>query len=179
MIINKICITNFGKLSDLTIYPTDGLNIIYAPNESGKSTLLSFIKYMFYGTKMKKSKGDMTFKDKYMPWNGMPMSGSIEFAHFGKQYIISRCDGAKNGSRKLEVKELATGNLLNIEEPGRHFFSVGEKAFSDSCFVTDIFSITDSDDDIISLISGSDADTASYTRVRNALEEKILSISST
>ncbi len=179
MIINKIYITDFGKLSNLTIYPTDGLNIIYAPNESGKSTLLSFIKYMFYGTKMKKSKGDMTFKDKYMPWNGMPMSGSIEFTHCGKQYIISRSDGAKNGSRRLEVKELATGMLLNIEEPGRHFFSVGEKAFSDSCFVTDIFSITDSDDDIISLISGSDADTASYTRVRNALEEKILSISST
>ena len=139
MIINKIYIKDFGKLSDLTIFPTDGLNIIYAPNESGKSTLLSFVKYMFYGTKIKKIKGDMAFKDKYMPWNGMPMGGSIDFTHCGKQYIISRSDGAKNGSRKLEVKELSTGNLLNIEDVGRHFFSVGEKAFSDSCFVNDIF----------------------------------------
>ena len=178
MTIDKIYIADFGKLTDLTVYPTGGLNIIYAPNESGKSTFLAFIKYMFYGTKIKKTKGDMAFKDRYMPWNGMPMSGSIEFTHCGKQYIISRTDGAKNGSRKLEVKELATGVLLSIDEPGHHFFSVGEKAFSDSCFVTDIFSITDSDDDILSLLSGSGADNASYTRVRNALEEKILSLSS-
>ncbi len=178
MTIDRIYIKNFGKLSDLTVAATAGLNIIYAPNESGKSTFLSFIKYMFYGTKMKKNKGDMTFKDKYMPWNGMPMSGSIEFTHSGKKYIISRSDGAKNGSRKLEVKELSTGTLLNIDDPGRHFFSVGEKAFSDSCFVNDIFSLTDSDDDILTLISNSGTDTASYTRVKDALEEKILSLSS-
>ena len=90
MTIDKIYIANFGKLTDLTIIPSDGLNIIYAPNESGKSTLLSFIKYMFYGTKVKKARGDMTFKEKYMPWNGMPMSCSIEFTHSGKKYIISR-----------------------------------------------------------------------------------------
>jgi len=177
--IDKIYIENFGKLTDITVVPTGGLNIIYAPNESGKSTFLSFIKYMFYGTKMKKVKGDMTFKERYMPWNGMPMSGSIEFTHSGKKYIISRTDGAKNGSRRLEVKELLTGTPLNIDDPGRYFFSVGEKAFSDSCFVTDIFSVTDSDDDILTLLSDSGADNASYTRVREALEEKILSLSST
>lgn len=178
MTIDKISIDSFGKLSNLEIVPEPGLNIIYAPNESGKTTLLSFIKFVFYGTRQKKLKGDMTFKEKYMPWSGMPMSGSIEFTHNGKKYIIYRNEGAKNGSRKLEIKELSTGMQCNIAEPGRHFFSVGEKAFSDSCFVTDIASITDSDDDIISLLSKSNVDTLSYGRVKGVLEEKILSLSS-
>ena len=178
MTIDKISIDSFGKLSNLEIMPASGLNIIYAPNESGKSTLLSFIKFVFYGTRQKKVKGDMTFKEKYMPWSGLPMSGSIEFTHNGKKYIIYRNEGAKNGSRRLEIKELSSGVLCNISEPGRHFFSVGEKAFSDSCFVTDIASITDSDDDIISLLSKSNVDTVSYGRVKEVLEEKILSLSS-
>ncbi len=178
MTIDKISIDSFGKLSDLEIAPAPGLNIIYAPNESGKSTLLSFIKFVFYGTRQKKPKGDMTFKEKYMPWSGMPMSGSIEFTHNGKKYIIYRNEGAKNGSRRLEIKELSSGVQCNISDPGRYFFSVGEKAFSDSCFVTDIASITDSDDDIISLLSKSNADTVSYGRVKGVLEEKILSLSS-
>ncbi len=178
MRIDKICINNFGKLSDITLSPKDGLNIIYAPNESGKSTLLAFIKFIFYGTKVKKNKGEMPFKEKYMPWNGMQMSGSIEFSEGGKKYIIYRMEGAKNGAKKLEVRELLTGRDLNITEPGRHFFSVGEKAFSHSCFVTDIFSVTESDDDILSMLSNSGAENASYTRVKNILEEKILSLSS-
>ena len=90
MTIDKISIDSFGKLSNLEIMPASGLNIIYAPNESGKSTLLSFIKFVFYGTRQKKVKGDMTFKEKYMPWSGLPMSGSIEFTHNGKKYIIYR-----------------------------------------------------------------------------------------
>lgn len=178
MTIDKISINNFGNLSDLVIEPTSGLNVIYAPNESGKTTLLSFVKFIFYGTRQKKAKGDITFKDKYMPWNGMAMSGSIEFTHVGKKYIIYRSEGAKNGTKKLEVKELLTGQLCNITDPGHHFFSVGEKAFSDSCFVTDISSVTDSDDDIISLLANSNVDTVSYGRIKSILEEKILSLSS-
>jgi len=179
MIIKKISVTNFGKLSNLTIVPCDGLNIIYAPNESGKSTLLAFIKFIFYGTRQKKSKGDIFFKEKYMPWNAMPMSGSIEFTHNDKDYIIYRSEGAKNGSKKLEIINPLTGEkYLDIIDPGRHFFSVSEKAFSDSCFVTDIYSLTDADEDIVSVISQGSSDSASYTRVKAALEEKIASLSS-
>lgn len=178
MTIDKISIDSFGKLSNFEFTPSAGLNIIYAPNESGKSTLLSFIKFVFYGTRQKKAKGDITFKERYMPWSGMPMSGSIEFTHNGKKYIIYRNEGAQNGSRKLEIKELSSGLQCHIPEPGRYFFAVGEKAFSDSCFVTDIASITDTDDDIISLLSKSNVDTVSYGRVKGALEEKILSLSS-
>ena len=61
MTIDEIKINNFGNLSDIHLTPGDGLNIIYAENGAGKSTLLNFIKFVFYGTKVKKLPGDLSF----------------------------------------------------------------------------------------------------------------------
>lgn len=48
MKINKLT-ASFGKLENETLSLHDGLNIIYAPNESGKSTWCAFIMAMLYG----------------------------------------------------------------------------------------------------------------------------------
>ena len=46
----KSCeIKNFGKLSDKTITLDDRITVVRGKNESGKSTLSSFIKYVLYG----------------------------------------------------------------------------------------------------------------------------------
>ena len=47
--LEKIEITAFGKLKNVVITPTGGINMLNLPNESGKSTLAAFIKYVFYG----------------------------------------------------------------------------------------------------------------------------------
>ena len=39
----------FGKLQNDTLSFHDGLNVIFAPNESGKSTWCAFISAMLYG----------------------------------------------------------------------------------------------------------------------------------
>ena len=39
----------FGKLQNETLSFHDGLNVIFAPNESGKSTWCAFISAMLYG----------------------------------------------------------------------------------------------------------------------------------
>ena len=48
MIINKVSAT-FGKLSGESLEFKDGLNVVCAPNESGKSTWCAFIRAMLYG----------------------------------------------------------------------------------------------------------------------------------
>ena len=48
MKINKMT-ASFGKLENESIAFHDGLNVVCAPNESGKSTWCAFIKSMLYG----------------------------------------------------------------------------------------------------------------------------------
>ena len=47
--INKIKINSYGKIKNKEINLENNLNIIYGKNESGKSTLLSYIVNSFYG----------------------------------------------------------------------------------------------------------------------------------
>lgn len=48
MKISKIQINGFGNLHDKTLEFSDGINLIHGQNEAGKSTLVYFIKSMFY-----------------------------------------------------------------------------------------------------------------------------------
>ena len=48
MKINKLT-ASFGKLENESLSFHPGLNVIYAPNESGKSTWCAFIRAMLYG----------------------------------------------------------------------------------------------------------------------------------
>lgn len=68
MKIKNIQINNFGKLRNKNIELSDGINIIYGKNESGKSTLLKFITCMFYGISKNKNGKRITDYDKFTPW---------------------------------------------------------------------------------------------------------------
>ena len=48
VIIKKLEITSFGCLKNKILNPSEGINDIVAPNESGKSTLAAFIKFIFF-----------------------------------------------------------------------------------------------------------------------------------
>ena len=50
-------IDNFGKLSDLSIDFTDGVNLFHEPNAWGKSTMAAFLRVMFYVFDSKKESG--------------------------------------------------------------------------------------------------------------------------
>lgn len=50
MVINRIHINRFGALAERDIALGSGLNIIEGENESGKTTVAAFIRFLFYGT---------------------------------------------------------------------------------------------------------------------------------
>ena len=79
MIIKKMT-AHFGALEGKSLELGRGLNVLYAPNESGKSTWCAFLRTMLYGldTAQRARQGQQPDKVKYRPWSGAPMpSGCV------------------------------------------------------------------------------------------------------
>ena len=79
MKIKNIKINSYGILKNKEINLENNINIIYGKNESGKSTLLNFIKNIFYGISKNKNGKEISDYEKYTPWNGENFSGKIKY----------------------------------------------------------------------------------------------------
>ncbi|MBQ0084046.1 MAG: AAA family ATPase, partial [Clostridiales bacterium] len=137
MKINKIKIASFGKFKDKEINFRDGFNLVYGENEMGKTTVMEFIKMMFYGSK-KVSDAANNPRKRYFPWNNDKMAGSIEFEQAGTFYRLDREFRASNSTDKITLWNLDTGESENISgatDIGARFFGLGAGAFEKSLFI--------------------------------------------
>lgn len=69
MKIKELRLKNFGKFTNKEIHFLDGMNVIYGENESGKSTLYTFIRAMLFG--LERGRGRAAAQDafsRYEPW---------------------------------------------------------------------------------------------------------------
>ena len=82
----------FGKLQGQTLELGDGLNILQAPNESGKSTWCAFLLAMLYGinSRERERAGFIPDKTRYAPWSGAAMSGRLDCQTDGQELTITR-----------------------------------------------------------------------------------------
>lgn len=108
MKIRKLTAT-FGKLRQQTLELKDGLNIIEAPNEAGKSTWAAFLRAMLYGidTKERDKKGIIAEKNRYQPWEGGAMEGSAELNWQGRDITLRRA--SKGNSPLSQFQAVYTG----------------------------------------------------------------------
>lgn len=83
---------SFGRLQNETLRLQPGLNIIQAPNESGKSTWCAFLRCMLYGvdTAQRERAGQKPDKSLYAPWSGAPMAGTMDIQWQGKNIQLRR-----------------------------------------------------------------------------------------
>lgn len=92
MRITELFLKNFGKFQDKKIELSDGINLIYGENESGKSTIYTFLRGMLFG--MERGRGRAALKDnfsKYEPWsNPNSYSGTLRFTCEGKHFCLNR-----------------------------------------------------------------------------------------
>ncbi|MGI6703738.1 MAG: ATP-binding protein [Clostridia bacterium] len=109
MIIKELNIKAFGRFSDRTFKLGDGLNIIYGPNETGKSTLHQFIEAMFYGfVKPGVKRRVMTEQyNQYRPWTGHLYGGSLVYQVGGRLYRVER--NLEKGRESVRVFDGVTG----------------------------------------------------------------------
>ena len=97
MKIKKIKINNYGILENKEINFEKNINIIYGKNESGKSTLLNYIKNIFYGISKNKNGREISDYDKYKPWGKEDFSGKINYElDSGEEFEIFRDFNKKN-----------------------------------------------------------------------------------
>ncbi len=140
MIIRKLR-ASFGKLENEELKLHDGLNVIYAPNESGKSTWCAFIRAMLYGvdSSERARSGYLPDKLRYAPWSGAPMEGSMELRAERSDITITRRTRAK-GAPMREFSAVYTGTALPVTEldganAGEMLTGVSRDVFCRSAFI--------------------------------------------
>lgn len=151
MKINEINIDGFGKLKNFHIEFKNGFNIIYGNNEDGKSTLMSFINMMFYGSPPPVARNDVLInpREKYIPKDGRKMGGNIIFENEGKLYRLEREFGESNADDIITLTNLTEGIHMELPEKtsiGQMFFGFTAAAFEKTFFISQIGSIADDDE---------------------------------
>ncbi len=132
---------SFGKLQNDTLTLHDGLNIVYAPNESGKSTWCAFISAMLYGIdSSERARGDhIPDKQRYAPWSGTPMSGMMEVSADGNDIVLQRSTVARNAPMR-EFSAVYSGTNIPVEgmtgqNCGELLTGVNREVFRRSAFI--------------------------------------------
>ena len=115
MKIKEIKINNYGILKNKKINFENKLNIIYGKNESGKSTLLNYIKNIFYGiSKNKNGENFEVFRD-FKKKNPKIFNSNLE--DVSGQFNIDKKDGSKFFYDQTKVDEdMFSSTVLSMQQ---------------------------------------------------------------
>ena len=162
----------FGKLQDQTLSLKPGLNCIYAPNESGKSTWSHFLRIMLYGLSTRE-RGDLADKNRFAPWSGAAMRGQLQVADGnGTSLTLSR-DTRRANAPMGQFACTYTGTATAVpgidgQNAGETLLGVPREVFERSAFIRQSALAVDSDAElerrIAALITTGEED-VSYTEV--------------
>jgi DNA repair exonuclease SbcCD ATPase subunit len=133
---------SFGRLEGAELELHSGLNVIEAPNESGKSTWAAFLRAMLYGvsTSDRVRNGVLPDRMRYQPWSGAPMAGSMDFLWRGREITLRRV--SPGGGKPMGTAEAVyTGTEERVSElragvPGEIILGVPEAVFRRSAFIS-------------------------------------------
>lgn len=140
MMIKRLDAT-FGKLEGESLELHDGLNVISAPNESGKSTWCAFVRAMLYGvdSSERQKAGFLPDKMRFAPWSGSAMQGSMQLESGGRDITITRTTKTASAPMR-EFSAVYTGTSVSVEglngnNAGEVLTGVSRDVFRRSAFV--------------------------------------------
>ena len=133
MHINELTAT-FGRIENETLALEPGLNVIQAPNETGKSTWTAFLRVMLFGLNTR-DRAPTAEKRRYPPWSGSPMQGRMDISTSGGDISIIRRTARSNspmgsfsanyvGTARSIIKGFSCGSAADIQYglAVKHFF---------------------------------------------------------
>ena len=144
MIIEKIVIKSFGRLTDMTLEFSEKVNVIEGENEAGKSTIAAFIRYMLYGFTDSNGEG-LDERKKRINWDTRTASGSMYVRVGGKRYVISRSTTPTDDSERTTYRE--ESSIVDTETgapafgklpAGEVFFGIDAELFDNTAFIGQI-----------------------------------------
>ena len=137
MRILELNIIQFGKFSDRAFTFSEGFNIVEGKNESGKSTLQAFIKFMLYGLPRRNPNVLIGERERALSWLGQTAAGSMTVESDGKKFRIERNGsvGARGAySEKCRIIDIANGlEAYSKEVPGEVFLGIDASAYDSMC----------------------------------------------
>ena len=172
----------FGRLdhSELSLAP--GLNVLYAPNETGKSTWGAFIRTMLYGLSTRE-RGPLADKNRYAPWTGATMQGRMDLTTHGDACTLLR-ETRRAASPLGEFSCTYTGTGTPVpgitgQNAGEVLLGVPREVFERSAFIGQNALAVDQDAEmerrIAALITTGEEDTSyteSYDRLKKQLNRR-------
>nr|WP_325222692.1 AAA family ATPase [uncultured Oscillibacter sp.] len=172
----------FGRLREQTLELQDGLNILQAPNETGKSTWCAFLLSMLYGvnTKERDRAGVLADKNRYAPWDGAPMSGRLD-CRAGKDALTLFRTTRRQTAPMGDFQALYTGTAdpvpgLTGANCGETLLGVSREVYARSAFIRQGGVAVTQDPGlerrIAALVTSGEEDT-SYTEAVEALKKQL------
>lgn len=170
----------FGKLQDQTLELQPGLNCIYAPNESGKSTWSHFLRIMLYGLSTR-DRGALADKNRFAPWSGAAMRGQMDVTDSGGMRLTLSRDTRRANAPMGHFACTYTGTAdavpgIDSQNAGEMLLGVPREVFERSAFIRQSALAVDSDAELerrIAALITTGEEGASYTEVRDRLKKQL------
>ena len=172
----------FGKLQGNTLELCPGLNILEAPNETGKSTWCAFLLSMLYGinSRERDRTGYIADKNRYAPWNGGTMSGRLECRAGNQELTLLRTTRRATAPLgEFQATYTGTGDLVpGLTGPtcGELLLGISREVYERSAFIRQnnlpISQDAELERRIAALISSGEEGT-SYTEAADALKKQL------
>ncbi len=172
----------FGKLHERTLELSPGLNILQAPNETGKSTWCALLTAMLYGinSRERDRAGFIADKNRFAPWSGASMSGRLDCIVAGQALTITRTT-RRQSAPMGELRALYAGTGEPVPDVtsrscGEALLGVSREVFERSAFIRQnglaISQDAELERRIAALITSGEEDT-SYIEASEALRKQL------
>lgn len=123
MIIEELKIGKYGIFENKTFNFSSGVNVIEGENESGKSTIADFIRFVFYGTEGKKGRNEGA-------------QGYLILSCPKGRFKVERSYATNAGipDERVTITDLQINAPLKGKDPAAMFLGTSREIFERSCF---------------------------------------------
>lgn len=172
-------IEGFGKLNNIDMEFTSGVNTILRENGWGKTTFAAFVKVMFYGFSGETKRNDIeNERRRFRPWSGGAYGGELVFESGTNVYRVQRAFGGKKSEDTFALYDAETNAVSRdfTENIGYELFQIDARSFENTVYIGQNSCQMGTTDDInakIGNIAATDSDINNYEKACQTIKSVV------